>query len=288
MQIFFQQIVNGIVNGGLYALMAVGLTMIFGILDVINFAHGEFYMLGGYLAFVFAGLLELPLAAVFILSILGGAVIGLMAERIIFRPLQGKALANQLIASMGLSIVLANGAAMIFTPTPRHIPASFSDVSLNILGVNFSLLRAVILVVSVVLIVALTIYVERTWMGLAMRSMAQNLTAALLMGIDVTRVSQVTFAIGSALAATAGVLVGPLLVVEPHMGGAAVLKAFAIVIMGGMGSIPGAIIAALVLGISESLAAGYIGSGFKELFAFILMIVILLVKPSGIWVRRTK
>lgn len=287
MQIFFQQIVNGIVTGGLYALMAVGLTMIFGILDVINFAHGEFFMLGGYLAFVFAVLLKLPFPAAFILSILGGAAIGLTAERIIFRPLQGKTLANQLIASMGLSIVLANGAAMIFTPTPRHIPAPFADISLEILGVHFSLLRVIILGISVILMIALTIYVERTWMGLAMRTLAQDMRAALLMGIDIIWVRKVTFAIGSGLAATAGVLVGPLLVVEPHMGGVAVLKAFAIVIMGGMGSIPGAIIAALVLGISESLAAGYIGTGLKELIAFTLMIVILLVKPSGIWSRKS-
>jgi len=282
MGIFIQQVVNGVVNGGIYSLIAVGLTMIFGVLDIINFAHGELYMIGAYLVFVFAVLLKLPFALACVLSLLGGAALGVILERVAFRPLQGRPMANQLIASMGLSIVLANGSAMIFSPTPRHIPSPFRDIPLEVWGVNFSLLRVLILVISVAIIVGLTLFVNRTWIGLAMRTMAQDLTTSYLMGIDTRRVRQITFALGSALAATAGVLVGPLLVVEPHMGGVAVLKAFAIVIMGGMGNIPGAIVAALILGVAESLAAGYIGAGFKEVIAFTLMILILLVKPSGI------
>jgi len=286
MQILFQQIVNGIVNGGIYALIAVGLTMIFGILNIVNFAHGEMYMLGGYFAYVFAVLLGLPFGVAFILSILGGVVIGLLAERIIFRPLQGKAHMNSVIATMGLSLVLANSALMIFSPTPQHIPAPVPNVSLEILGINFSLLRLIVLCVALALILLLTLYVNRTWTGMAMRAVAQDLTVARLMGIQITHISMKTIGIGSALAAAAGVLIGPLLVVEPHMGSVAGLKAFAVVIMGGMGNIPGAIFAALTLGIAESLAAGFVGTGFKELIAFTIMILILLFRPTGLWGRK--
>jgi len=285
MEIFFQQVANGLVNAGLYALIAVGLTMIFGILDIVNFAHGEFYMVGAYFAYVFSVLLGLPFTVAFILSIVGGAILGLVSERLVFRPIRGKAHSNSVIASMGLSIVLANVALMVFTATPQRIPAPITDVSLAFVGVNFSLLRTVVLGIAVALIIALTLYVEKTWMGMAMRSVAQDLTVARLMGIDINRVSMVTFGVGSALAATAGALVGPLLVVEPHMGSVAGLKAFAVVIMGGMGSIPGAIFAALILGIAESLAAGFVATGFKDLVAFTLMILILVVKPSGLWAR---
>lgn len=286
MQIFFQQLVNGLVTGGIYALIAVGLTMIFGILDIVNFAHGELYMLGGYFAYISAVLLALPFSVTFVVSILGGVIVGLLAERIVFRPLQGKAHSNSVIASMGLSLVLANTALMVFSPTPRHIPAPVSDVSLQVLGINVGLLRAIVLMVAVVLMVALTLYVERTWTGIAMRAVAQDLIVARLMGININRIGALTFGIGSGLAAAAGVLVGPLLVVEPHMGAVGGLKAFAVVIMGGMGSIPGAIFAALILGMAESLAAGFIGTGFKELIAFTLMILILVFKPSGLWGRK--
>ena len=286
MQILFQQMVNGLANAGTYALIAVGLTMIFGILDVVNFAHGEMYMLGAYFAYVFAVTLNLPFAASFFLSILGGMAVGVLAERIVFCRLQGKPHMNSVIASMGLSLVLANGALMIFTPTPRHIPPPIPEGSFEILGIYLSQMRALVFGVAVVLIVALNLFVERTWMGMGMRAVAQDTVVARLMGIDIQRVSIATFAIGSALAAAAGALVGPLLVVEPHMGGVAGLKAFAVVIMGGMGSIPGAIFAALILGLAEGLAAGFVGAGVKDLIAFVLMILILVFKPTGLWRRR--
>ena len=286
MQILFQQMVNGLANAGTYALIAVGLTRIFGILDVVNFAHGEMYMLGAYFAYVFAVTLNLPFAASFFLSILGGMAVGVLAERIVFCRLQGKPHMNSVIASMGLSLVLANGALMIFTPTPRHIPPPIPEGSFEILGIYLSQMRALVFGVAVVLIVALNLFVERTWMGMGMRAVAQDTVVARLMGIDIQRVSIATFAIGSALAAAAGALVGPLLVVEPHMGGVAGLKAFAVVIMGGMGSIPGAIFAALILGLAEGLAAGFVGAGVKDLIAFVLMILILVFKPTGLWRRR--
>ncbi len=243
MQVLIQQLLNGMVSGGVYALIAVGLTMIFGILDIVNFAHGEFYMVGGYLAYLFAVLLHLPYPLVFIFSICGGVIIGLIAERLVFRPIRGKAHSNSVIASMGLSMILANGALMIFTPTPQHIPPPFPDTSVQILGLNFGLLRGFVLIVAVILIVALTLIVERTWMGIAMRSVAQDLVVARLMGIDIDWVSRVTFGLGSGLAAAAGVLVGPLLDVDPNMGSMAGIKAFAVVNMGGNGSITGANIA---------------------------------------------
>ena len=281
-----QQIINGITLGGIYTLVAVGLSMIFGIVNIINFAHGEFYMIGAYLALIVGVTLGLPVALVMAAGIIGGGLLGYISEKLVFKPIRNTPHVNSIVVSMGLSIILANGAISVFTPTPKTIPPLFGTGVVNVFGTYVSVQRLCILLISVILISLLTFFVERTWMGMAMRSVAQDQTTARLMGINIDTVSSVTFIIGTALAAVSGILVGSLFVIEPHMGGVIGLKAFAVVILGGVGSIPGAIVAGMVLGVSETLAAGYLSTGLKDLVAFAIMIGVLLFRPSGIWGRK--
>lgn len=279
-----QQLTNGIVVGGIYALMAVGLTMVFGILNVVNFAHGELYMVGAYIALLFVTVIKLPIALSIILAVVLAALLGVVVERTIFRPLRFAPSHNTIIASMGLSYLLADSAHHIFSPAPRTMPEAVVGV-LEIGGVFVSHQRILILVVSALLIIGLNLFVRYSWLGTAMRCVSQDKTAARLMGINLNKVMALTMAISAGLAAAAGGLLSPLYVVEPGMGARLGLKAFAVVILGGVGNVNGAIFAGLLLGVTESLAVQvpWIGSAYKDLVAFVMLIAVLFVKPSGLF-----
>lgn len=277
-----QQIVNGLVTGGVYALVAVGLTMIFGILDIVNFAHGELYMLGAYGTLIFASSLGLPIFAAIILSAIVIGILGLLLEKLIFRPIRTSPQTNTIIVSMGLSIFLSNAALLIWTPDPRMIESPFNG-TLVIGEIRIAYARLFILIASILIVAALQYFVRRTWMGNAMRAVAQDSIAARLMGININKVAMTTFFIGAGLAAVAGGLIGPLYVVEPKMGFDIGIKAFAVVILGGVGNVSGAILAALLLGVTENLTAGFIATGLKDFVSFLILILVLLVKPSGLW-----
>jgi len=274
------------VIGGIYALMAVGLTMIFGILNVVNFAHGELYMLGAYATLLLVTVVKLPVAVAIIGAVAISAVFGLLIERAIFRPIRLAPPLNAIIASMGLSYLLSDSARIAFTPVPQMMPAAISGV-LNVGGVLVSYQRILVLVVAMVLIAALTLFVRYSWIGIAMRCVAQDMVAARLMGISLNRVAATTMAISAGLAAAAGGLIGPLFVVEPNMGVSLLLKAFAVVILGGVGNVAGAIAAGLLLGVTESLAAGFIATGLKDLVAFVILILVLVVRPTGLLGRTS-
>jgi branched-chain amino acid transport system permease protein len=283
-----QQAVNGLVMGGVYALIALGLTLIFGILEQVNFAHGELYMVGAYATFYFSESLGggYPLAIIF--AMLAVAFLALFYEWLLFRPLRGRGHLPAIISSLGASIFLWNLGLKIFGSAPRQMRTGLSEVAVTFWGVTLTLQRLLVLVVALGLIICLYLVIMKTRMGRAMRATAQDPEVAALLGIDINRIAEVTFIIGGALAAAAGALIGPIFLIYPAMGLMACLKAFVVVILGGLGNVMGAVIAGFSLGVIESLGAGFIASAYKDFFAFLVLILVLWIRPEGFLGRTAK
>ncbi len=280
-----QQILNGLVIGSVYVLVALGLTVIFGILGIAHFAHGSVAMFGGYLTFYFTQRLGISFFPAMLLAMPIGMVLGVVLERLAYRPVRDDPHINAFIIALGLTLLidklnlLAFGADQVVIPTPYREVHSFA-------GLAVVELRLYVLLTAVTLVALMSAMITRTKMGRAIRALAQNRPAAILMGVDVNRVSSVVFAVSSALGIAAGALVGALFAIAPGVGDGLVIKGFAVLILGGLGSIPGAIVGGLVLGVSETLAAGLISSAYKDVIAFLVMIVVLLVKPEGLLGKR--
>ena len=285
--VVLQQVVNGVTIGVVYALIAIGLTLVFGILGVINFAHGDFYMIGAFLTYTLTVRLGLEYFLALALTIAGGAAVGLLAERLAVRPLKGRHMFTVVLSTLGLSIFLENGALLVWGPDPREIELAWGSRPLLIGGVVITFLRVAVLGTAAALIVALTWFIRRTTWGMAMRAVAANRDAAALMGIPVDRVYAITFAVGSALAGVAGGLLGAMFTIEPTMGEWAVVKAFSVVIMGGMGHVPGAVLGGIILGVAESLGAGFLpgGTSYKDGIGYAILILVLLYRPQGLFGR---
>lgn len=284
---FFQYIANGLVTGGGYVLAALGLTLVFGILDVINFAHGIFYTIGAFVTFTLAKEMGLNFFASLILSMVVLAVFGVVVERLIFRPLRSKGHLPQIIAANGLALVSIDAVRLIWTADPQHLPAPFTEKLLHIGNVVLNYQRILVVVAAIILVALLYWFIEKTWLGLQMRALAQDTMAGRLNGMNINKVSAVTFAISAAITAAAGILITPIFVLTPYVGDVITTKAFAIVILAGVGSITGTVIAGLFLGIIEALTAGYLAAGYESLIAFLLLIITLLFKPSGIMGKKT-
>lgn len=287
LDLVLQLIANGVVTGGVYVLVALGLTLIFGVLGVVNFAHGEFYMLGGYLGLMAGIALKLPFFAALGLAMAGVAVFGAVSERLVFRPLRAVAPTGTIISSFGLAVVMQNLALLVFGPQPQLIRTPLSAVRFEFFGVFLTAQRALIPLVAALLVLILHLLLHHTWMGRSLRAVSQQSTVASLVGIDTNRVAMVTFAIGAALAAGAGVLMGSVFLMQPTIGGMIALKSFTVVILGGMGNVYGAVGAGLLLGAAESLTAGLVTNEFKDIVAFLLVILVLLLRPSGLFGRAT-
>lgn len=291
-QYLFQQIINGLALGSLYALVAIGFSMIYGIVRLINFAHGDLVMIGAFstLALVTAGV-PWPLILVFVLAI--GAIAGMTIETIVFRPIRGASQVTGFIATLAVSIAIQNSALMILSGQPRNFlfPA-FMRQRVGFGGVNASLTDIAIIVLTLLLIGGLFLVVYHTRLGRAMRATAENLTAARLMGVAVNRTILAAFAIGSALAAVSGLFWGGKFgQIDPLLGFVPGLKAFVACVIGGVGSIGGAMLGGYILGLSEVLFVGLLPqefSGYRDTFVFLLLIVILLIRPSGLFVRQTE
>jgi branched-chain amino acid transport system permease protein len=286
--VILQQVVNGVTIGVVYALIAVGLTLVFGILDVINFAHGEFYMLGAFLTYSLAIGLGLDYFLALTLTLAGAAAAGLVAERLAVRTLQGRHMFTVVLSTLGLSIFLQNGALLLWGPDPREIDLGWAGRPLMVGGVVITRLRLAVLATGAILIAALTWFIRRTRWGMAMRAVARNREAAALMGIPVDRVYATTFAVGTGLAGVAGGLLGAMFTIEPTMGEWAVVKAFCVVIMGGMGNVPGAVLGGVILGVAENVGAGFLpgGSSYKDGIGYAILILVLLCRPQGLFGRR--
>ncbi|NPV74868.1 MAG: branched-chain amino acid ABC transporter permease [Anaerolineae bacterium] len=279
---FFQHVVNGLMIGGIYALMGIGLTLIFGIMNVVNFSHGEFYMLGAFGVYTLFTMLGLPYLAALLLTGIIFWFFGSIIERLILRPLQHQAIDVSMLATIGLSIFLSNLALIIWDPTPKDIGMPFPLIGVEIGPITLTPIRVFIFVAAMLLILGSHLFLRYNRFGKAIRATFQDREAAALMGVNTGLVNLVTFSWGTAIAAIAGGLLGPIFQVFPTMGTIVSSKSFAVVIAGGLGNFPGAILSGLLLGVAESLGAGYVSSGYRDAIAFILIIVVLIVRPTGL------
>jgi len=282
---FLQQVVNGLVLGGAYALISVGMTMIFGIMNISNFAHGTIYMLGGYAIYFLSTVFKQPFFLAVALAMFAVGLVGIAMERIVFRPIYGGPVLNDLLIALGLSVVLENGALLLWGSQTKSVRTPYTDIVLRFGGVSVTLQRLIVLAASVVLIAALYLFLNRTRYGKAIVATSQNPKGAALVGIDLDRVYMATFAISSGLAAAAGALLAPLFYVFPTMGSMPLLKAFVVVVLGGMGNVQGAVVGGFLVGIAESLGGAYISSDYKNVFSFIILIAVLLIRPQGLFGR---
>jgi branched-chain amino acid transport system permease protein len=293
---FFQQIINGLSLGSIYALIALGYTMVYGILKLINFAHGEVFMMGAYSGYFLASGLgverysasgqsfPLGLALVVLLGAMAAsALLGVTIEALAYRPVRSAPRLTPLITAIGVSLFLQNAAMLLFSPNPRPYPPILHEVRFAVGGVIVTNIKLAIFVVAIALMIGLHQFVQRTWTGRAMRALSMNMDAARLMGIDVNATIRATFAIGSALAAAGGILFGlDQITINPLMGVLTGLKAFVAAVLGGIGNIPGAVVGGLLIGLAEQLTAGYVSPDYRDAITFLILVVILVLKPEGL------
>jgi len=290
---FTQQLINGLALGAVYALIALGYTMVYGILQLINFAHGEVYMLGAYLAIIVLGVLtslgltayslSLSLFITMLVSMAFCALYGAAIERVAYRPLRNATKLAPLISAVGMSIILQNFVMLSQGKEYKNLPPLLPSQGFTILGANVSPVQIIILGTSIVLMAGLHFFIMKTRLGKAMRATSQDRVMAGLVGININQVISVTFMIGSGLAAVAGVLVTLYYgVVHFFMGYLAGIKAFTAAVLGGIGSIPGAMLGGFMLGLIENFGASYISSVYKDAFAFLVLIITLIIRPSGL------
>lgn len=281
-----QQVVNGIILGSVYALIAVGLSLIFGVCRIIQWAHGEVYMLGAYMGYMLFITLGIPYFISLILTIILTAILGMLIERFIFRPLKKFPSIMTNLGAIGLSFFLLNFAILFISSEPWGFPVPQLERVIAIGPIDLTLQRIIVFVVALVLILGLSLFIKKTVTGRAMLAMAQDPEAASLMGIDVNRTSALSFAIGSGLAGAAGIIIAPIFLLYPQMSQIAVAKGFPIVVLGGLGSVEGAIVGAYILGLVESLMVGFISSTYKDVVGFVILILILYFKPDGLFGQK--
>jgi branched-chain amino acid transport system permease protein len=282
MNVFVQSILSGILVGGVYALIGVGLTIIFGVMRVINFAHGDLLMVGMYLTYFIFTLLGID---PFLSIVLVGPIMflfGAFLQKVFINRVLGALPQNQILLTIGLGLVMSNAVMMLFTSDYKILTTTYSSSSVSLGGISISMPLLVSFLITAALTAALYWFLIKTDTGQAIRATAQDREAAQLMGIDVSRMSVLATGLGAALAGTAGALISPTYYIFPQVGGTFTLKAFVIVVLGGMGSIVGATLGGVVVGVAESMSAVYISSGLKELFVFVLFLLVLLFRPAGL------
>ncbi|GHV82955.1 branched-chain amino acid ABC transporter permease [Spirochaetia bacterium] len=291
--IFFQQLINGLSLGSIYALIALGYTMVYGIVLLINFAHGDILMAGaysGYFVFMLLGVSPWSILLAFVFSMSLCAILGVVIERLAYRPLRSAPRLNSLITAIAISLILQNAARVLpfIGPNPRQFPRPEVN-NINIGAFSISNIQVIVIVVSAVLMLMLNYIITYTKRGKAMRSVSFDMQTASLMGISVDNTISFTFAIGSVLAAAGGILFAfAYPQISPTMGTMPGLKAFVAAVFGGIGSIPGAMIGGIALGVAETLTKGFISSQYSDAVTFSILIIILLVKPTGIMGAKTR
>ena len=283
MAIFLHYVINGLIKGSIYVLPAIGVSMIFGMLRIINFAQGEIYMLGAVVAYITVTAFGQYYVTGLLVSTVVMGAFGLLFERTVFRPIAKAGLLNVVIATLSASMVLENCALQFWSTNPKILPSPFMAYLYTVGSLTFSAQQLLMLGVSIVLVVITHLFVSRSTLGWAITAVSQDSDAASLMGIEINRVVAITFIIGSALAAIGGVLIAPLVLVYSGMGRITGLKVIAAVIFGGAGSVPGAFVGGISLGILESLISGYVSTVYKDAAAFLMVILILLLRPRGLF-----
>ncbi|HOI17489.1 MAG TPA: branched-chain amino acid ABC transporter permease [Geobacteraceae bacterium] len=280
--LFVQSLISGILVGGVYALIGIGLTIIFGVMRIINFAHGDIMMIGMYLTFnlfTLAGVDPFVSIAVCIpvMFLFGGLLQKLFINRILNALPQ-----NQILLTIGLGLIMSNTMMLIYTSDYKILTTDYSSSSFSLMGISISQPLAISFIITAVITAVLYWFLMKTDMGQAIRATAQDRQAAQLMGINVKRMSIIAFGLGAALAGTAGALISPTYYIFPQIGSTFTLKAFVITVLGGMGSVIGATLGGILIGIAESLGAVYISSGWKEVLVYVIFLLVLLFKPSGL------
>jgi len=279
-ELLFQSTVLGLSMGAIYILMALGLTLMFGMMHIINFAHGAIYMLGAFAIYYLFAQAGIPYLLAFLLTLLLLGMFGLAIERVIYRTLGGET-EPTLVALLALTTLLESSGYLVFGVLDKDVPTVFPGV-LRLSGMTLSVERLVIIPIVAVMVMSLHMFMQRTKTGQAMRAIEQDKEAAALQGVNVNRINALAFGIGFALAAAAGALIAPVFAVTPSMGELPLLKAFIIIILGGLGSVPGAILGGVILGLIDGVLATAFGFELAFLLSFVLIIVILLVKPQGL------
>ncbi len=278
-----EQLINGLRTGSIYALIAIGYTMVYGIAKMINFAHGDIIMVGAYALYVYSSILKLPLILAIILTVATCSVLGIITEKIAYKPLRNAPSLAVLITAIGMSFLLQNVALLIFKATPIPFASVVNVEGIRLGSLYISGTTLVTLGVTIVAMIALTLFVNKTKAGRAMRAVSEDRGAAELMGISVNGTISLTFAIGSGLAAVAGILyISQYETLMPTLGALPGIKAFVAAVLGGIGSIPGAMFGGIILGIIESLSKAYISTQLSDAIVYGVLVVVLLVKPSGL------
>ena len=288
---FIQQLINGLSLGSIYALIALGYTMVYGIINLINFAHGEIYMVGAYIGFALTTFLNLGFIPSLLISMVGCSILGMIVEKVAYKPIRNSTRISALITAISVSLFLQYTMMYFVSPQTRTFPEVLKRKSINLLDGKIILDQKSIYIVTitVLLMLLLQYIVQKTKLGKAMRAVAQDKEAAELMGVDVNKIISYTFAIGSALAGAAGVLVGVYYnTINPLMGVTPGLKAFVAAVLGGIGIIPGAVFGGFFLGMTETIVSAYGGSIFKDAVAFGILILVLLIKPNGLLGKTIK
>lgn len=286
---FLQQLINGLSLGAIYALIALGYTMVYGILKFINFAHGEVFMLGAYSGYYLAGLFGVTSPSIIwaiiilLLTMIITAAIGVIIEKLAYRPLRHSSKLTVLITAIGVSLFLQYGGQLVFGASPKSFPTLIENYNFDIAGIKVSLIQLIVIFFSIILMLGLRFVVMKTKIGIAIRAVSNNLTAASLMGINIDKVISFTFILGSSMAGAAGILYAVSYPsIDPLIGLLPGLKAFIAAVLGGIGNFPGAALGGVLIGIIETLTVGYISPTYRDAIAFAILIIILLFKPSGL------
>jgi branched-chain amino acid transport system permease protein len=287
LDLFLQQVLNGLTLGGIYGLVALGLTLVYGILHVPNFAHGAFYMVGAFASFHLMNAYGFNYWLAMFGSAACVAVLATIAERVVFHPLRKSSELHPMIAAIGVLLFLEASAQAIWGADFHRMQSPYAGI-IEFAGMTLPSQRALIIAAAFGLMVALHLFLTRTITGSTIIAMAQNRDGASLVGIDANKVSMLTFAISGVLAAVAATLYAPINLVYPSMGNLVITKAFVIIILGGMGSVPGAILGGLIIGFAESFGAFYISTDYKDIIAFVLLVVILSVRPQGLFTKAVR
>lgn len=286
---FLAQIINGLSTGGMYALVAIGYTMVYGIAKMINFAHGEIIMVGAYIAYVVSSMLGMPPYVSVVVSILGCALLGVVTEKVAYKPLRNSGSLAVLITAIGISYLLQNLFLIIFGSAAITFPTYMPSGAVSVFGLSITYVSLLSLVLTFVCTGLLLLFINNTRLGKAMRAVSEDKGAAELMGINVNTTISLTFAIGSGLGAIAGVMYGmSYSLINPYLGAMLGIKAFIAAVLGGIGSIPGAMVGGLIIGVAESFTIAYISSSFSDAVVFGILIFILLVKPAGLFGKNVR
>ncbi|MEJ5203357.1 MAG: branched-chain amino acid ABC transporter permease [Anaerolineales bacterium] len=282
MTYFLQQVLNALQLGSIYALIALGYTMVYGILTMINFAHGDLFMVGAFFCFIAATFLKLPFVPTLLLSMAGVALLGVTIERVAYKPLRQAPRVSAIITALGVGLFLENF-TLVFSPYPQHVPTLIENKTWIIGGVAISSLQVIIILLALVLMILLDLIVRRTMVGMAMRAISWDKSIVPLMGVPVNLIISITFAIGTSLGAAAGTMYSLAFpVIDPYMGILVGWKAFISAVVGGIGNIRGAMIGGFILGAVEILVAAFLPSTYRDFVAFALLLVLLIFRPYGI------